>query len=54
MLDREKRIYHTQYGAMYHGKCEELLAHNKTGTTFEPINLIRNRSIIIRKNCRHP
>lgn len=40
MLDREKRIYHTQYGAMYHGKCEELLAHNKTGTTFEPINLI--------------
>lgn len=40
MIDREKMIYHTSSGSIFHGKCEDLLTQYKADSSFEPVNLL--------------
>ncbi len=40
MIDKETLIYRTCYGSVYHGRAEDILMQYKTGSSFEPINLI--------------
>ena len=40
MIDKEKLIYRTNYGSIYHGRAEEILTQYKADSSFEPINLL--------------